>query len=255
MKRYQFAANSWAEVDEMNRENTIILIPLGSTEQEGTHLPLGVDTYVAEAIAQAVAKETGSLVGPVLPVGYSEWFCEFPGTISLKLETLMQVLREYISSLIHHGFKKYIFINSHGGNSSAVDVISRELIMSHDIHIAMVEIWKITNSLAKDIPMLKENVFKHAGELMTSIMLYLHPDLVNMKRAKVEYVKSNKPHFTVKSTLGLSEFKGMEMNLYDKAKSLTESGIMGDPLSATAEKGKIAVNAITSYLIEMVTKF
>ena len=86
-------------------------------------------------------------------------------------------------------------------------------------------------------------------------MLYLYPDLVNMKRAKVEYIKSNKPHFTVKSTLGPSEFKGMEMTLYGKAKSLTESGIMGDPLSSTAEKGKIIVDAITSYLIEMVIKF
>jgi len=239
----------------MERENKIILIPLGSTEQEGIHLPVGVDTYVAEAMANEVAKETGSLVGPTLPVGYSEWFLEFPGTISLKIETLTQVLREYLSSLIHHGFKKFIFVNGHRGNSPAVDVASREFTMSHDVQIAMVEIWKIANSLAKDIPELKENVFKHAGELMTSVMLYLHPDKVDMKKAKVEYVKSNKPHFTVKSTLGPAEFKGVEITLYDKAKSLTESGIMGDPLSATAEKGKIIVNAITSYLVEMVKNF
>jgi creatinine amidohydrolase len=255
MEQYQFAAYSWAEVHEMNRENTIILIPLGSTEQEGMHLPLGVDTYVAEAIAQKVAKETGFLVGPALPVGYSEWFCEFPGTISLKIETFIQVLMEYISSLIHHGFRKFIFINGHGGNSPAVDVISREFTMSHEAQIAMVEIWKIANSLVKDIPKLKENIFKHAGELMTSVMLYLHPDMVNMKKAKVEYVKSQKQSFTAKSTLGSAEFKGVEISLYEKAKSLTESGIMGDPLSATAEKGEIIVNAITSYLVEMVKNF
>jgi len=255
MEQYQIAAYSWAEVHEMNKENTITLIPLGSTEQEGTHLPLGVDTYVAEAIAQKVAKETGSLVGPVLPVGYSEWFLEFPGTISLNIETFTQVLREYISSLIRHGFKKFIFINGHGGNSSAVDVVSREFIMNHEVQIAMVEIWKIANSLAKDIPELKENVFKHAGELMTSVMLYLHPDTVNMKKAKVEYVKSNKHLFKVKSTLGAAEYKGVDITLYDKAKSLTESGIMGDPLSATAKKGEIIVNAITSYLAEMVKNF
>jgi len=136
-----------------------------------------------------------------------------------------------------------------------VDVVSREFTMSHDVQIAMLEIWKIANSLAKDIPKLKENVFKHAGELMTSVMLYLHPDTVDMKKAKVEYIKSNKPHFTVKSTLGPAEFKGVEITLYDKAKSLTESGIMGDPLSATVEKGKIIVNTITSYLIEMVKNF
>jgi len=255
MNKYQFAAYTWTEVGEMERGDKIILIPLGSTEQEGIHLPIGVDTYVAEAIAQAVAKETDCLVGPTLPVGYSEWFLEFPGTVSLKIETLTQVLREYISSLIHHGFKKFIFVNGHGGNSPAVDIVSREFVMSHDVQIAMVEIWKIANSLAKDIPKLKENILRHAGELMTSVMLYLHPDKVNMKKAKVEYVKSNKPHFTAKSSLGPAEFKGVEIRLYGKAKSLTESGIMGDPLSATAEKGKIIVNTTTSYLIEMVKNF
>lgn len=255
MERYQFASYSWAEIHEMNRGNMIILIPLGSTEQEGTHLPLGVDTYVAKAIANEVAKETGSLVGPALPVGYSEWFCEFPGTISLKMETFTKVLSEYISSLINHGFRKLIFINGHGGNSSGVDVVSREFIMNHEVQIAMVEIWKIANSLVKDIPEFKENVFKHAGELMTSVMLYLHPDTVNMKKAKVEYLKSNKHPFKIKSTLGAAEFKGVDITLYNKAKSLTESGIMGDPSSATAKKGEIIVNAIASYLVDMVKNF
>jgi len=69
MERYQFAAYSWAEVHEMNRENTIILIPLGSTEQEGTHLPIGVDTYVAEAIAQEVAKKDRLFCRPFLACG------------------------------------------------------------------------------------------------------------------------------------------------------------------------------------------
>ena len=87
------------------------------------------------------------------------------------------------------------------------------------------------------------------------MMLYLHPDTVNMKKAKAEYVKSNKHPFKVKSSLGPAEFKGVEITLYDKAKSLTESGIMGDPLSAAAKKGEVIVNAVTSYLVEMVKNF
>ena len=141
MKRYQLSAYSWQEVEEMERENIPIIIPLGSTEQEGTHLPLGVDTYAAEGLANEVAKDTAALVGPALPVGYSEWFLEFSGTISLKLETVTQVLREYTSGLIHHGFKKFIFLNGHAGNSTAVDVAARECTMSRSARIAMVEIW------------------------------------------------------------------------------------------------------------------
>jgi creatinine amidohydrolase len=255
MKRNQYSAYSWQEVEEMDRASTTILIPLGSTEQEGTHLPLGVDTFMAESLANEVANNTGALVGPVLPLGYSEWFLEFSGTISLKLETLIQVLREYTSCLIHHGFRKLIFINGHAGNSTAVDVVARECTMSQSARIAMVEIWKIANTLANDIPDLKENVFKHAGEIMTSLMLYLHPDMVTMDRAMVEYVKSVRAPFKAKSSLGLAEFKGMEIKVYEETKTLTESGIMGDPLSATAQKGELIFNALKSYLIEMVTHF
>ena len=255
MKKYNFASLSWAEVAEMEREKRLILVPLGSTEQEGTHLPLGVDTYVAEAVANAVAEATDCLVAPSLPVGYSEWFLEFPGTISLKMETLIAVLREYLTSLLHHGFRRFIFVNGHGGNAPAVDVVAREFKLKHDVDVAMVQIWKVVNSLAKDIPDLKENVFRHAGELMTSLMLYLQPETVEMERAKVEYVKTNKQPFKAKSSLGPAEFKGVEINLYDRAKRLTESGTMGDPLSATAKKGEIIFHHITSYLIEMVRNF
>ncbi len=255
MKRHQFSAYSWQEVEEMDRGNTTILIPLGSTEQEGTHLPLGVDTFVAESLANEVAKETDALVGPPLPLGYSEWFLEFSGTISLKLETVTQVLREYTSCLIRHGFRKLIFINGHAGNSTAVDVVARECTLSQSARIAMVEIWKIANSLAKDIPDLKENAFKHAGEIMTSVMLYLHPDMVTMDRARVEYVKSGKGPFKSKSSLGPAEFKGFEVRLYERTEKLTESGIMGDPLSSTEKKGEVIFHHLKSYLIDMVTHF
>ena len=255
MERYQLAAYSWEEVSEMDRKNKTILIPLGSTEQEGTHLPLGVDTYVAEALANEVAAATGALVGPTLPVGYSEWFLEFAGTTSLKMETFTQVVREYCHSLIQHGFKKFIFVNGHGGNAPGVDVVARELKLENDVEVAMVEIWKIANSLAKDIPGLKEKAFKHAGEIMTSVMLYLHPDMVSMDRARVEYVHGGQGPFKAKTSLGPAEFRGMEIKVYEKAKKLTESGIMGDPLSATAKKGEAVYKVMKSYLIEMVTHF
>jgi len=255
MKRYQLSAYSWQEVEEMDRESIAILTPLGSIEQEGTHLPLGVDTFVAESLANEVAKATNALVGPVFPLGYSEWFLEFSGTISLKLETLTQILREYLACLIHHGFRKLIFINGHAGNAPAVDLVARECTMSRGARIAMVEVWKIANSMAKDIPELKEKVFKHAGEIMTSVMRYLQPDMVSMDRARVEYLKAGQGPFKALSSLGPAEFKGVEIKVYEQAKKLTESGIMGDPLSATAEKGEAIFTALKSYLIEMVTHF
>jgi creatinine amidohydrolase len=252
-KKYKFDAYSWLEISEMDKKGQTILIPLGSVEEAGSHLPMGADIYVAEAIANEVAKKTGCLVGPSIPIGYSEWFLEFPGTISLKMETFIQVLRDYCSSLIRHGFNKIIFVNGHGGHAALVGVVARELVAKHDVQIAMVEPWIIANSLGQDI--LGEKTFTHAGELMTSLMLYLHPQEVNMQRAKVEYSKSRNPSFKTRSIIGPAEFKGVLINHYEKAKDLTASGTTGDPLSATAKKGELLFEKITAYLVEMVRNF
>jgi len=256
MKKYQLAALSWEEVSEMEKEKQTILFPLGSVEQEGTHLPLGVDTYVAEAVANAAAKESDAMVGPSLPVGYSEWFFEFEGVISLKMETVLTILREYCSSLISYGFRKFIFVNGHAGNTPAVDVVARELIRKYDdVKIVMASVWQIANAFAKDMDELKEKKFTHAGEVMTSVMLHLYPESVDMNRAKAEFVRSPRPPFLNKSSLGPAEFKGIPISFYDRTKNLTESGTMGDPTAATAEKGEIIFNRIKSYLVEMVGSF
>ena len=256
MKKHQLAAYTWEEVKEMERGGQVILIPLGSVEQEGTHLPLGVDTYVSEALAHAAAKESNALAGPSMSIGYSEWFFEFPGLISMKMETLLNYLREYCASLISSGFRKFIFVNGHGGNSPAVDIVARELIRNHEeVKVAMASVWKIANAIAGDIPELTEKKFTHAGEVMTSIMLYLHPETVDMNRARAEYVRSPRPPFVNKSSLGAGEFKGIEISFYDRTKNLTASGIMGDPSAATAEKGNLLFTRLTAYLVEMVNHF
>lgn len=252
-KKYRFDAYSWLEISEMDKKSQTVLIPLGSVEEAGPHLPMGADIYVAEAIAHEIAKNAGCLVCPSLPIGYSEWFLEFPGTISLNMETFVQVLRDYCSCLIRHGFKKVIFVNGHGGHAALVGVVARELVAKYDVQIAMVEPWIIANSLGQDI--LGEKTFTHAGEIMTSLMLYLHPERVNMQRAKVEHSKSRNPSFKTRSIIGPAEFKGVLINHYEKAKDLTVSGSTGDPLSATAEKGKLLFERITAYLVEMVKEF
>ena len=86
-------------------------------------------------------------------------------------------------------------------------------------------------------------------------MLYLHPEKVDMERAKTEFIRSPRPPFVNKSSLGGAEFKGIGINFYDRTKNLTESGTMGDPMAATPEKGEIIFEHITSYLTEMVENF
>lgn len=252
MKKNMLADLTWQELGEMKREDCIVLIPLGSTEQQGPHLPLGVDTYVAERVAMNVAQKTGALMAPTITIGYSAWFMEYPGTITLRMETLIQLIREYCESLISHGFKKFVFITGHGGNSTAIDLLSREWKLRFDLTLVLVEIWKIANAFGKKCDLLKEKVFKHGGEIMTSMMMAIAPDLVDMKRARIEYLKSRRPAFVIKSTMGSAEFEGIEINLYEKAKGCTETGIMGDPMGASPETGRWLFNEIESYLERMI---
>ncbi|RLB05224.1 MAG: hypothetical protein DRG50_07650 [Deltaproteobacteria bacterium] len=246
---------NWQQISEMEREGRIVLIPLGSTEQQGSHLPLGVDTYVAEKVATDVALKTRALAAPIIPFGYSAWFMEYPGTITLKMETLIQLIRDYCESLITHGFRKFIFINGHRGNSPAIDVVARELKLHYDLTLAMVEIWAVANKLAKRCKFLQEKDFKHGGEIMTSIMMAIDPELVDMKRARAEYLKSPKPSFVIKSTLGSAEFEGVPVNLYEKARRCTATGIMGDPMAANPQAGQWLLDEIESFIERMIRDF
>lgn len=254
MKKNILENCSWQEVSEMKREDRIVLIPLGSTEQQGAHLPLAVDTYVAVKVAKDVSQKTGALVSPALTVGYSGWFMEYPGTITFSFETFIQMMREYCESLITHGFKKLVFINGHGGNSPAIDLVGRELKMRFDLTVATIEIWPAVNSLAKKCEFLKEKSFTHGGEAMTSILMAIDPEIVDMKRARVEYLKSTKPPFEIKGTLGPAEFEGIPIKFYEKAMRLTVSGIMGDPTAASPEAGKWLLNELVSFVERIIHK-
>jgi len=246
---------TWEEIGEIKRENQIVLIPLGSNEQQGAHLPLGLDTFVAERVAFDVAQRTGALVAPTIPLGYSQWFMEYPGTLSLRMETLIQLMRDYGESLMAHGFRKFFFINGHSGNSPAVDVLAREWKLRFDLTLAMIEIWKIANALAKKCEHLQEKFFKHGGEVMTSIAMAINSEWVEMSRAKPEYLKSSNPDIEIKSTLGAAEFEGIEMSFYEKAKRCTETGIMGNPMAANLEAGKWLLREIESYVERLIRNF
>ena len=122
MKKSHILEMTWEEFRDSVDSKTVVVIPMGSTELEGLHLPLGVDTIVAEGVARNLAGEEGVLIGPLLPIGYSKWFNPFPGTISLEHETLIRLLLEYCTCLINHGIKRLVFLNSHRGNNATVEV-------------------------------------------------------------------------------------------------------------------------------------
>ena len=172
---------SWVEVKEYLKTNKMVIIPLGSTEQHGPHLPLGTDYYEAMAITKTISEQTGVIVAPVIWVGYSLYHSGFPGTLSLKPETMEQVLFETVEMLMKYGFDRFMFFNYHGGNNIVQSKIIHRI--NHTTEAIAISIGHGSN-LQQEADDEEEFFDWHSGKNETSIMLYLRPDLVKMERAK-----------------------------------------------------------------------
>ena len=111
--KYYLHENKWEDVKNYLNDKTTIILPVGSVEQHGKHLPLGTDSILAQDIALDLAKETYTLVASPLWYGWAPHHMAYPGTVTLRPETLTQVVEDVLNSLIYHGFKKIIIVNGH----------------------------------------------------------------------------------------------------------------------------------------------
>jgi creatinine amidohydrolase len=178
---------SWPEVRDYLKKSDMIIIPLGSTEQHGPHLPLGTDYYSALEISKKISAKTGVVVAPLMWLGYCEYHMGFPGTISISPDTMEQVLFEAVQSLMKHGFKRFVFFNGHGGN----DIIQDKLLQRINHTTTAVAVAVGHGSPIQKRDEKKEDFFDwHAGVRETSIMLYLTPGKVRMDRAKKPKIRS-----------------------------------------------------------------
>lgn len=232
---------SWTEYSDLVKATNCFccIIPVGAVEAYGPHLPLGTDGLVVARVAELLAERIGAIVAPLVPVGYSISFREYPGTLTVSPETLGQYLKEMAESVIRHGCKRIIFLNGHAGNVAVINCIMDELSEREGVKCVQVDWWRFVTPFVKQIMDDGEAAFKHAGETMTSVMLYLFPDTVHL--AKIE------EPFPRPSSLPDGVFVPKRLN------PAVDLAATGDPRLATADKGRLIVEKGLNALEEFVT--
>lgn len=248
MKTYRMEDMNWVDIKEaINNGFKTVIIGVGSTEQHGPHLPTKTDALIADYMVNLIAKNLmNALQAQTIRVGCSDHHLPFPGTISLKKNTLKLIIHDYIESLKRHGFENIIFIPTHGGNFNPI----KEAIEEAQNESSSVKILAFTdlmsfvdeqNKVAASLNITAEEAGAHAGEVETSEMLAIAENLVNRKRFQQGYM----------GVLGEEE---VEMLFKNGMPSLTKIGVIGDPSKSSKKHGKIYLEKIVEFLTNEIRK-
>lgn len=227
---------------------TIAVLPVAATEQHGPHLPLSVDTVLVDGVVAAalphLAPELSVLVLPTQAVGLSPEHARFPGTLTLKAETVMRLWTDIGESVAAAGIKKLVLFNAHGGQVSVMDIVARDLRARLDMLVFSVSWFNLPllDAQGQDLNALfdaTEHRFGiHAGEIETAMMLALNPERVDMGKAKNfrSTAQDRAQQFAILGN-GRSAKLGWQMQDYNP------TGAVGNAAAATADTGHKVVDA------------
>lgn len=220
---------------------TTVVVGVGSTEQHGPHLPTMTDTRIGDELAHRVARRLGaSLQARTIPIGVSEHHLAFGGTVSVSRETLRAILRDYASSLGRCGFKRIVFLPSHGGNFSTVQEVIAEARSTHPgVEVTgyadLLELTAFLEGASARFGVSAAASGAHAGESETAMMLALEPGLVRRDRFAAGY-------------LGPLGEEQVRVILEQGMTALTGNGVLGDPAGSSAERGEVYLELCAEFL-------
>jgi creatinine amidohydrolase len=246
MEKHLISEMTWPELKGVAEEKGTVIIPSGTNENNGPHLPLSLDSIVAWEISLRLSKETGIPVAPLVPWGNSALFARYPGTIVIRSEILIELTKDICRSLGRHGFKRFLILTPHLPNIWSLN-IAGESMRREGYLVLTVDWWRLQNKLCADLPEGKSFPMGHASELATSLLMALRPDLVRPDKMAGE--SPSNPFYLKYSAAYPMLF------MYNDMKQLSESGVIGDPSKASREKGEEIIRRCMEYLVELCRDF
>ncbi len=253
MGKHLLSRLTWVEARQAAADRRVVILPVGTLENQSVHNLLGYDSIVAERLGEAAALRTGSLVAPTIPYGCSQMFRDYPGTVVWRFNTLVAVLEDTIGSLRRHGFSHILLLNNHFPNEPAVEVVARQLRAVEGALIASIIPHKLARDLSKDLYVGHADAVVHGSDPGTSLMLYLVGDDMRMdtaRKVQVRTLQGLEPE-----SPNAVKFQQSTVNIYMDMQDVQPIGGTGDALFASKDKGETIFNRMVDYVSAFIERF
>lgn len=253
------ACRRWRELSTtdlagVDRDEAVVVLPIGSIEQHGPCLPVGTDTLIVEAVVDGVLRhlsDVACLFLPTLWVSKSNEHSAFAGTITLSRGTLCGVIEDIVGSVARAGFRKLVFLNAHGGNTGLLDVLGRDLHESTGLLLFSLELWRFY-SLPPAVPGDSTALDIHAGYYETSVILACYPELVAGR--DLTGLGSDRSRGRIAASFRGFRYltpEGTPVNVPWVTEDLTDDGVMGDPTHASTDVGRRELDRLVATVCDV----
>lgn len=249
----KYGDHCWVDIEQVDKDKTVVL-PLGSMEQHGHHAPLLTDTHLVSAVAQRVGERLRDQIYmlPTLWLGASDHHLDKPGTVSVPNHVYTLMIRNIVRSIAKAGFKRVFLLNGHGGNvipgTQAITDLTNESDVYDRMWLALASYWTIAApAMAPERHGMTTKQLSHADEYETSMMLFLHGEIMRMDRVTASPPLVDSPYYHSEN--------GGRIHVAKRIATWTPTGAMGSPQHATPEKGHSLLEAIVDEVVKCLEDF
>jgi creatinine amidohydrolase/Fe(II)-dependent formamide hydrolase-like protein len=254
MRKHALSMMSSQEIAQIPKQESVLLLPVGCVEQHGPAGYTGADTVLAEHVAEQVAEQLDNVyVAPPLWYGYTP-YTDFPGTVTLRLETLQALVHDVVFGYFKHGFRRCVVMNNHGPNEAAIEPVAREIRQKYGASLAIFYPWKVAIAWAREnVPEMSGQI-GHGGEPTISVMMTLAPGTIDTSApGQPGYVPTGDELRVI--SYRAARFEGQEVGLFSDPAAILPSGASGNWTAASEERGRIVLDYVVGLAVRFVKSF